>query len=725
MTIDPYSPCPGGTGKKIKFCCSDLVHELDKLQRMIDGDQRVAGLDYVTKLDAKYPGRACLLSARATLEAMLGNREQSAATLATFREKHPENPIALAELAVLQATGEKPTDALPSLQRALELSGDEIPQPLYEAFEAVAKSLAEAGHVVPALSLLWFQVNLSRGEDKQVLQLWASLDGDPGVPLLLKNHFELVPAPAGAPWRYEFDVALQRAMHGQWQIAADKFATLAPIAGQSPELWRNLAHLRGFVADYAGASEALRKFAALDVPIDDAVEAEATALQYDALLHMHSTEEPAPSPGDQLLVTFAVANQASLEERFASSRQLDRIPIDPRMWSETTGPQGADQPPPRSGYSLLDRPLPAADGLSRERIPFVLGTALLFGRQTDRAERLDVILNRSDLAAAQANLSRIGGDALGGVIEEKVVAHGPAREGGLSWQWRYPDELAIERRTELAQAERRHRLLEVWPETPLSDLDGQTPRQAAANPSLRRRVLALIFSMDVADASDSSAKVFNELRQQLGLPIPESIDPKTVDLGKLPRVRLGRLQVEKLSDDELIRCYRRASFPPQSRALGSLAAEIVRRTSFNGRPEVAEAYGVLAANSPDTKAALMFVEQGRAAAQRAKQSTAMWDIEELQLRLQRGEGDQASRLLQHIQREHAREPGVSEALFRLLYEAGVIDQQGRPIAAPQPQASPILVPGAAAPGKILVPGGESAASAGQSSKPVIWTPGME
>ena len=62
--MDPYSPCPGGTGKKIKFCCSDLVHEPDKLQRMVDGDQRVAALEYVTKLDEKQPGRACLLSTR-------------------------------------------------------------------------------------------------------------------------------------------------------------------------------------------------------------------------------------------------------------------------------------------------------------------------------------------------------------------------------------------------------------------------------------------------------------------------------------------------------------------------------------------------------------------------------------------------------------------------------------------------------------------------------------
>ena len=127
---------------------------------------------------------------------------------------------------------------------------------------------------------------------------------------------------------------------------------------------------------------------------------------------------------------------------------------------------------------------------------------------------------------------------------------------------------------------------------------------------------------------------------------------------------------------------------------------------------------------PDTATALTFIEQGRAAAQRAKQSTASWDLDELQVRLQRGEGEEASRLLQHLQREHRDEPGVSEALFRLLYEAGIIDQQGRRMMPTETQASPILVPGSAAPGKILVPGGETAAPAG-SSKPVIWTPGME
>ena len=55
MTIDRYTPCPGGTGKKIKFCCQDLLHELEGVHRMLEGDQRLACLEHVEKLFG--PGR--------------------------------------------------------------------------------------------------------------------------------------------------------------------------------------------------------------------------------------------------------------------------------------------------------------------------------------------------------------------------------------------------------------------------------------------------------------------------------------------------------------------------------------------------------------------------------------------------------------------------------------------------------------------------------------------
>ena len=39
MSLDVYSPCPGGFDRKIKFCCTDLVSSLDQIMTQLDGDQ--------------------------------------------------------------------------------------------------------------------------------------------------------------------------------------------------------------------------------------------------------------------------------------------------------------------------------------------------------------------------------------------------------------------------------------------------------------------------------------------------------------------------------------------------------------------------------------------------------------------------------------------------------------------------------------------------------------
>ncbi len=723
MTLDPYSPCPGGTGKKIKFCCSDLVHELDKLQRMIDGDQRVAGLDYVTKLDAKYPGRACLLSARGTLEAMLGNREQSAATLSAFREKYPDNPTALAELAVLQATGDDPTAAIRTLENALALCSNEIPPALYDAYGAVAESLFAVGKIPPAEALLLFQASLSQGGDKQPLQKWAMIEADPGIPLPMKVSGELQPTPAGAPWKYEFERALDPAYRGQWHSAVEKFAALIPIAGKSPVLWQNLFRLRAWIGDNAGAVEALRRLAALDVPLDDAVEAEATAIVFDSQRRAMEQSELPPSSSDQLKLVYAVSDQAKFEERLAANKHFDRLPIDPQMWSAVTEETGENQPPPRACYALMDRPLADIADAQREEVPLVLATMFFFGRQTDRPERLEAIITRSDIPAARELLGRVAGDTLGEASEE-VIRKNALNELGAPAQFRFPDKMPPQRRIAIEREEVERRILEVWPDTSFSQLEGKTLRQAAADPGSQTRAMAYISLMQNANVHTVGERVFVQLRERLGLPIPQPIDPATINLKELPRARLARLQADKLSDEQLLDCFKRAKLPRQTRALEVFAKEIVARSAFAGQAEVPEAYNVLLSTTSDLNDALPLVEQGRAAAQRAKQSTVPWDLAELRLRIERGEDQEFSRMLKHIEREHSREPGVAEALFRVLYEYGLIDEHGRQVVRSAPQASPLIVPGAAAPGKILVPGGETAA-AGESSKPVIWTPGMD
>src|SRR5689334_13035866 len=119
-SLDPYSPCPCGTGKKIKFCCPDLIHELEQIQSMLEGGQRQACLDYIENLEKKHPNKACLITTRALLESALGNDAKAAATLEGFLAKSPTNPVALAELALVYAAQRGAVAGIESLQRSLE-----------------------------------------------------------------------------------------------------------------------------------------------------------------------------------------------------------------------------------------------------------------------------------------------------------------------------------------------------------------------------------------------------------------------------------------------------------------------------------------------------------------------------------------------------------------------------------------------------------------------------
>ena len=111
-------------------------------------------------------------------------------------------------------------------------------------------------------------------------------------------------------------------------------------------------------------------------------------------------------------------------------------------------------------------------------------------------------------------------------------------------------------------------------------------------------------------------------------------------------------------------------------------------------------YGILAQIEPDTEQALGYLDKARKAAEAAKTSTAPWDLAELAMRIARGDVAEADRLLQHIRDQHIREPGVAQALFQILTEAGIIGPDGRPTAAAaaaaQREPAGIVVPGAAA-----------------------------
>jgi len=189
-------------------------------------------------------------------------------------------------------------------------------------------------------------------------------------------------------------------------------------------------------------------------------------------------------------------------------------------------------------------------------------------------------------------------------------------------------------------------------------------------------------------------------------------------------VRLGRVDVKKLSDEMLVDLYRRADHYRHIAALRKLAQEVISRPALDGQLDKAEVYGMLAQIEPDAEQAFGYLDRAREAAEAAGKSTASWDLAELAMRITRGDIAEADRLLHHIRDQHIREPGVAQALFEILAEAGIIGPDGKPTmppAAAQQEGPGLVVPGGAAePGKLWTPDSDEPKPGGKKS--ALWTP---
>ena len=710
MPIDPYSPCPGGTGKKIKFCCSELVTELEKIQRMLEGEQRAGCLEHIESLEAKYPERACLMSIKAMLQAQLGQDEKAQATLATFREKYPDNPVALAEQATLKASTEGGIAAIGVLQDALEKCAEQVPAQVYDAIGLLVQVLIADGQLIAGRAHLVLQLGIGGTQDKQPLELLMRLNGSPSVPLLAKQDLPLSPPPDDVLWKSSFTTALEPAMRGAWRLAADQLTALAAKVGDWPAIWHNIAVLRTWLADTPRAIEAWRKYAAQPIGSDDAVEAEAMA---------QSLDPDAVDLVDVLSIEFGVGDPEVLQARLAAHERAASMPIDlTRIGSE-------DQPPPKTAYWLLNRPAPKSGReITPQEIPQVVGQAFVYGKQTDRDARLELATYRTQLAEAKAALAEICGDALGLPGAEQVSTQIPALQHALTLSWRFPEDTPPEKRLELANQQRRDLLLDRWPEMPQKVFGGKSASQIAGQADQRIKLLAAILLLETATDRVAPGVDFNALRRKLGCDEQKPIDPSQVSLAELPLVRLGRVEVKKLSDEGLVDLYRRADHYRHIAALRKLAHEVIARPELDKQLDKAEVYGLLAQIEPDTKQAIAYLDRARETTEKAGKSTAPWDLAELAMRISSGDVAEADRLLHHIRDQHLREPGVAQALFEILAEAGIIGPDGKPTAGPPPSqdAAGLAVPGAAPAesGKLWTPGSDEP-TAGKKS--ALWTPG--
>lgn len=708
MPIDSYSPCPGGLDKKVKFCCPDLVGELDKIHRMIEGDQRLACLDHIEKLEGKYAGRACLLVTKLLLQEQLERLEDAEKTVTQLLASQPENPIALAVQAVQSAEQDGAVAGIEPLQRAMLHCPQQMPYEVFDAVGQLGRLLAAESHLLAAIGHLRHYALLASG-DRTALSMLYQLNSSPRVPLIFKDWMYVSQCPPGAMWQPDFDLAVQFAQMGAWRQAEQRLTVLANRVDDSPVIWRNLAVWRGWLADNARAAEAMRKYASLPISLDDAVEAETIAQIIDpvspyAEIELISVERP-------------ILDFDRLKERLLGDPAVLSLPVDNRRASAD------DRPPPQAMFVLCDKPLPKPDEpLSAATMPDDLAQIFLFGRETDREPRLEMIAYRDEqLASTQARLTEIGGDALEPPGPEEVL-------GGISGLLRilrHVGRIPPGTPPEIARAALQEYFTQIvpreWLELRMPLFDGQTPRQVAGKPEYLIRLLGAVSMLELS--TESTSLDIGRIRNELGLPEPDPIPAEGVDVSQLPLVRLHRLPIEQLSDQQLVVVFRRAQTNAAIRPLRRAAEALVARESAPAEAKI-PAHEALASGAADLDESIGHLRAAGELAVAAGKSSADWDIAELELRMVQGNAAEIQRLLNHVRTEHIREPGVRERLMQVFVAAGVITPDGRMVqrAEPQPASSIVLPSGepAAEPGKLWTPGSEQPAT-----KSALWTPGMD
>ncbi len=717
MALDPYQLCPCGSGDKVKFCCSkDIVPELEKVIRAVEGQQRVAALDQIKKLVAEKGERLALLALKADLQLSLGGVEGAEETIAAFQKAAPYNCVALALSSIVEASKNNLEAASEKLQRSLEYVDKELPASVYSAVGLIARMMLGRGNVVAARGHWILQANLSGGQDEEPVQWLTRLNGFPEVPLLLKEDHSFAECPPDVPWAGEFNAALKSAARGAWLAATESLESLAAKVADQPSLVKNMAIFRGWLGQTEKAVAAWHTYAAMDgVEQDDAIEAEAFA----QILDVNSEEDEV----DEVTVTFAVPDVEKLMELLLTHKQFSQVSADLQQLAKE------DQPPPKAVFCLLDRPLPETGvGLKREEIPSVVADMMIYGKQTDRDARVElVLLKTAEFDDRKQILVDVAGELVGEIVEEKKTGSVAVVEDALVWRWRLPIDTPNELKKEFLVAQHRNVMLERWTTLPHQILDGKSPADTSGDDAYQVRLQAIILRLELAAIANQGFD-FDELRTKLGIPNRPIISGKNQDVLKLSLVKLTRINHEELEDEQLYIAFQRSAMKGQSGLVFRFGREILQRDQLPEGLDKNDLYEAVinACPSSDETLAIGLVEEAKAQSVDRNESPARWLLSELSFRLRRRETEKCNHLVQVIQSRHINEPSVADGLYRLLVDYGVISPDGSPAGGPPvPQQAAALTPAQPEAGGLWTPDGPTTPAGNETQKSKLWVPGMD
>ena len=508
MSLDQYSFCPCGNGKKIKFCkCNEHFQEMQVIHRMIVGEQNVAALDRINTNLKTLPSEPWLLAMKSELLLQLNELEALEETTAKFIRLQPDNPLAKLYRSLVAVVRGNTEEAATLMLQAIA-DATEALQPMTAT---VALNLMEAmgqrGMILPAI--LHCEMLLDMGGDmvKVASGAYDSLTSQTNANTLSR---ESLPSPIeydDAP--YAERLAEANALVSAYRItsAKTKLESMQREFGLQAPILQSLLYCQLMLTDVESGGSTAGKIAAIaSLP-------EPQRIYYQALAYELAPKISGVSVSEELC-QYTIED-SEFEQRLTANKNLIPIAVDQRK-----GMLEAlldEEVPPKLAFVCVE---PVLQEQFAELEASRSGSWLAYyGKQTDKPARLisleppigsrRIILERIKKELDVGSLNRVLLEKLPSSYLSQVTASVMLRK-----------QVAPERRLALNDATRQL-VLDGFLDYPQECLNGKTPREAAGDASLKIKLAALLLHWQGSSTSSLTDDQFKQLHQQLNLQVPK------------------------------------------------------------------------------------------------------------------------------------------------------------------------------------------------------------
>jgi hypothetical protein len=538
------------------------------------------------------------------------------------------------------------------------------------------------------------------------------LNSASAISQLMKSVPPTIARPSDAQWGERYDEASTLLRSNKVDLAESKFESLRRTEPNEPAILSGLLTCAIWRGDTRAQSELLKKLSTCE-SLD--FEQRARFLAMSALVTPEAPEISIPV----LRMEAEIKNAEEVEMALMADSRFVSLPADLLAGLRTS----EDDVPPRGGFQILDREKPESlDVLPPlDEVPESIGLVLVYGKQTDREARIEVLdvrqHNRDEIrsritsAIDDVELQEEAGDALPLLVASQ------------------PSVAMIRFQAKPAEAEKLQadlvvaRMPDAIAQLELPILDGASLRSSADDDSRlleRTAVMSIVEQYDaIASKGDSIIAEIYELARLEPLPM---IKPGRDEIESLANEDLNRVDASELDAESLIYLLQRAQQVSATPALRRFSKRIIEvQLTDEQQPAKMLAYMTLINAADRNEEALKLLEEAKVFAESNNMSIANLLLSEVSLRLTAGDGAGFQKAIETLSSRYGSEPEVMARLQQMLMAYGLISPDGSPRQAPAPAAAP-----AAGTSELWTPdSGTPATPASNGGESKIWIPGMD